>query len=243
MVPFMYLVYRSAPVTVSAQTVVAHATSLGVAFVTSTFGTWHYSRAKAVAWRAATAYAVPGILSAFLVARLLTKVHEAHWIRAAFGVFLLVSAADMARRAMIPHPVHHEHPPHSSAWLGLAGFFGGGVSSLLGIGGGLIAVPVLLYVGRMPVQAVAPTALAGVCLTTLAGSIGYMTGGAGPPVSPWMVGFVDARMAVPLAIGAVTSVPLGVRLNRTLSPQKLFWFFATTFCVMGVLLIKEGLGG
>jgi uncharacterized membrane protein YfcA len=144
---------------------------------------------------------------------------------------------------MIPHPVHHEHPPHSSAWLGLAGFFGGGVSSLLGIGGGLIAVPVLLYVGRMPVQAVAPTALAGVCLTTLAGSIGYMTGGAGPPVSPWMVGFVDARMAVPLAIGAVTSVPLGVRLNRTLSPQKLFWFFATTFCVMGVLLIKEGLGG
>ena len=144
---------------------------------------------------------------------------------------------------MIPHPVHHEHPPHSSAWLGLAGFFGGGVSSLLGIGGGLIAVPVLLYVGRMPVQAVAPTALAGVCLTTLAGSIGYMTGGAGPPVSPWMVGFVDARMAVPLAIGAVTSVPLGVRLNRTLSPQKLFWFFAATFSVMGVLLIKEGLGG
>ncbi len=114
---------------------------------------------------------------------------------------------------MIPHPVHHEQPPHSSAWLGLAGFFGGGMSSLLGIGGGLIAVPVLLYVGRMPVQAVAPTALAGVCLTTLAGSIGYMTGGAGPPVSPWMVGFVDARMALPLAIGAVTGVPLGVRLQ------------------------------
>ncbi|HTG83189.1 MAG TPA: sulfite exporter TauE/SafE family protein, partial [Gemmatimonadales bacterium] len=106
MVPFMYVVYRSAPVTVSAQTVVAHATSLGVAFVTSTFGTWHYSRVKAVAWRAATAYAVPGILSAFLVARLLTRVHEVHWVRAAFGVFLLVSAADMARRAMIPHPVH-----------------------------------------------------------------------------------------------------------------------------------------
>jgi uncharacterized membrane protein YfcA len=77
MVPFMYLVYRSTPVTVSAQTVVAHATSLGVAFVTSTFATWRYSRVKAVAWQAAAAYAVPG---SFRVPgrSVLTKVHEAH---------------------------------------------------------------------------------------------------------------------------------------------------------------------
>ncbi len=176
---------------------------------------------------------------------MLTKVHEAHWIRAAFGAFLLVSAMDMARRAMIPHPVHHEHPPHSPAWLGLAGFFGGGTAPVCsGIGGGLIAVPVLLYVGRLPVQAVAPTALAGVCLTTLAGSIGYMTGGAGTAgltLDGGIPGCPDGAAAGAWCRRAASPWECG-SIARS-SPSKLFWFFAAVFSVMGILLIKEGLGG
>lgn len=243
MVPFLYLVYRSAPVNISAQTVVAHATSLGVAFVTSTIGTWRFARIKAIAWKAAGAYAVPGIVSAFVTARILAHMNGSHWVRVAFGAFLLISALDMARRSRRSRPESHAHPSHSPGWLALAGFFGGAMASLLGIGGGLVAVPVLLYVGRLPVQAVAPTALAGVCLTTLSGGIGYATAGQGPPVSSLMVGFIDLRMALPLALGAVCSVPFGVRLQRRSSPATLYWLFAAVFGVMGILLIKEGFGG
>jgi uncharacterized membrane protein YfcA len=241
MVPFLYLVYARTGVTLSAQTVVAHATSLGVAFVASTVGTWRYARADAIHWRLAATYSVPGILSAFLTARLLTRVDQAHWVRAAFGGFLLLAAMDMARRAQLGAEPADGAPrtTHSWVWLVLVGFLGGGLSALLGIGGGLIAVPVLLYVGRLPVQAVAPTALAGVCLTTLSGGLGYVTAGAGPAVSNAMAGFMDLRMAIPLALGALVTVPLGVRVQRRSTGPTLYRFFAAIFALIGLWLIIE----
>jgi uncharacterized membrane protein YfcA len=244
MVPFLYLVYAPTGVTLSAQTVVAHATSLGVAFVTSTIGTWQYARARAIAWRPAAFYAVPGILSAFLTARLLTRVEGAQWIRAAFAIFLLISGADMARRAQAHRTgsAAEDRAPHSWLWLMAIGAVGGVMSALLGIGGGLIAVPALRYVGRLPIQAVAPTALAGVCLTTLSGGLGYLTAGNGPAVSPWMVGFIDLRMALALAMGAACTVPLGVRINRRAQAPTLHRIFAATFGVIGLWILWPFIG-
>ncbi len=242
MVPFLYLVYARSGVTPSAQTVVAHATSLGVAFVASTIGTWRYAKAKAVYWREAATFAVPGIVSAFITARVLTKVDQAFWIRAAFGTFLLITALDMGRRAKLAARSTEEagdRPQHSPVWLVVVGFIGGAMSALLGIGGGLIAVPVLLYVGKLPVKACAPTALAGVCLTTLSGGMGYLTAGAGPAVSDMMVGFVDFRMAIPLALGALVTVPLGVKVQRKSSGPTLYRIFAAVFTLIGLSLIIE----
>jgi uncharacterized membrane protein YfcA len=241
MVPFLYLIYRDTGVSLSAQTVVAHATSLGVAFVTSAVGTWRYARADAIAWRHAAAYALPGIASAFVTARILTQVESVHWIRAAFGSFLLLSAWDMTRRARRAAGGEPAREPgaHGWGWLVAIGFVGGGLSALLGIGGGLIAVPVLLYVGRLPIKSVAPTALAGVCLTTLSGGLGYLTAAAGPAVSHWMIGFVDLRMALVLSAGAVLTVPLGVRVNRRSSPPTLYWTFAALFAAIGLSLIRS----
>lgn len=242
MVPFLYLVYARTDASLSAQTVVAHATSLGVAFVTSAVGSWRYARAGAVAWQAAVAYSVPGILSAFVTARILASAEEASWIRAGFGAFLLVSGWDMARRARNPAGETPGEPhPHSWIWLVLFGFVGGALSALLGIGGGLIAVPVLLYVGKFPVRAVAPTALAAVCLTTLAGGVGYATAGPGPAFSSLMAGFLDLRMAIPLVLGAVLTVPIGVRVNRQSSPPTLYWSFAILLVAIGLSLVWQWL--
>jgi uncharacterized protein len=240
-VPFLYLVYARTGVTLSAQTVVAHATSLGVAFVASTVGTWRYTRAGAVYWRHAAYFAIPGILSAFFTARFLTRVDQAHWVRAAFGAFLLFTALDMIRRARKAGDSAglEPHPERSWIWLVVAGFFGGGLSALLGIGGGLIAVPVLLYVGKLPVKACAPTALAAVCLTTLSGGLGYITAANGPAVSRMMAGFVDLRMALPLALGAVVTIPFGVKIQRRSSGPALFWLFAAVFTLLGLSLVLE----
>jgi len=240
MVPFLYLVYAPSGLSLAAQTVVAHATSLGVAFVTSTVGTWRYARGGSISWRAAATYSIPGILSAFLVARVLTRMDQAAWVRAAFGSFLLLSAFDMARRARRAGAA--DTPPGVPSrgdWACLMGIgiLGGGLSALLGIGGGLIAVPALLYFAKLPIRMVAPTALAGVCLTTLSGGLSYLTAGPGPAVSASMVGFVDLRMALPLSLGAVATVPLGVLVNRRSSAPTLYWLFSAVFATIGLSII------
>lgn len=247
MVPFLYLVYAPTGLTLTAQTVVAHATSLGVAFVTSSVGTWRYARTRAVAWGPAVIYAAPGILTAFVTARILTRIESAHWVRAGFAAFLLLSAWDMTRRARRGSGAGTEAAPvgtHAWSWLGAIGALGGVMSAVLGIGGGLIAVPALLYVGRLPVRAVAPTALAGVTLTTLAGGLGYLTAGPGPAASAQMAGFLDLRMLVPLSLGAVLTVPIGVRVNRTSRPQTLYWIFSAVFALIGAWIgiqwLREG---
>jgi uncharacterized membrane protein YfcA len=232
------LVYASTGLPLNAQTVVAHATSLGVAFVSASLGTWRYARARAVLWGPTLCLAVPGIGSAFFTARILTRVHSVQWVRALFAVFLLVTAIDLVRRARGPADATPLPPGrHSVYWLIVIGLATGAISALLGIGGGLIAVPALLYVGRLPVRSVAPTALAGVCLTTSAGTIGYLTSGAGPSVSPWMVGFIDLHMAIPLAAGAMCTIPLGVHVNRRSQARTLYRLFALVFGAIGLMIL------
>jgi uncharacterized membrane protein YfcA len=239
MVPVLYLIYAPSGASPSAQTLVAHATSLGVAFVAASIGTWRYARAHAISWKHAATYGIPGLVSAFITARILTGAEDVHWARAVFAVFLLITAVDMWRRSRAGEPAPDDRPPHSLVWLALIGIVGGAMAALLGIGGGLIAVPVLLYVGRLPIKSIAPTTLAGVCLTTLSGGISYLTAGHAPAISPYMVGYMDLQMAIPLALGATLTVPLGVRVNRSSTPARLFTIFALVFALLGLWLLVD----
>lgn len=243
-VPFLYVAYAASNLTLSAQTVVAHATSLGAVFVTSSVGASRYAAQRAIAWRHGLVYAIPGIVSAFFVARRMTHTESALWLRGAFGAFLLIIALDMAYRAgaawRAPLAPRRNR---ALALLALVGALAGVLSALLGIGGGIIAVPALLYVGRLDVRAVAPTALIGVCLTTFAGAMGYLLSGPAPAISSWMVGYIDLRMAVPLSLGAIATVPFGVRLNRRSSQSALYQVFAGIFAVIGCLTLLGFLRG
>ncbi len=245
MVPFLYFIYSQSTAPPAAQTVVAHATSLGVAFVTATVGSYRYARSGAIRWKPALIYGIPGTVSAFAAARLVATAGEGSWIRGAFGCFLVVSSADMVRRALSesrPDRTAGE-PSGSSLLLGLLGIGSGILAGFLGVGGGLLAVPAFLYVGRLNVRDVAPTALAAVCLATLSGVTGYMTASGAPRLSPAMVGFVDLRMAAVLTLGASCTVPFGVRLNRMAKPKTLFWVFALLLGTLGARLIWQGFHG
>lgn len=249
-VPMLYLVYSHTSVGLSGQTVAAHATSLCAGMVAALLGIRRYHHAAAIAWPFALWYGVPGAVSAFLTARIVTRLSEAGWVRTAFGIFLLIAALDMIRKAVS----HRDLPaaeeaaraavpgPGRRAALALIGVGGGAVSALLGIGGGLLAVPAFFYIARLPVRTVAPTSLVAVGLATMAGTAGYVSAGPGPEVSGLMAGFVDLRMAIPLALGAALTVPLGVRLNRGFHPTTLYWIFAALLGVLGARLAWQGLG-
>jgi uncharacterized membrane protein YfcA len=242
MVPFLYLVYSGAAATLTAQTVVAHATSLGVACVASLIGIRKYARSDAIAWRIAWIYGIPGAVSSFVTARIVSQADEAEWVRGAFGVFLLLSSLDMARRAATHRDFSEPKEAHSFSpgILVVIGLLGGAMTSMLGIGGGLIAVPALIYVARLPIRTVAPTSLVSVGLATLSGLLSYATAPNPPAISGFMAGWVDLRMAIPLAAGAVCTVPLGVHLNRASKPATLYWVFSLILFTLGIRLVWQG---
>jgi uncharacterized membrane protein YfcA len=242
MVPFLYLIYSRSAQSISAQTVVAHATSLGVACVASAVGIRKYAHSNAIAWRIALGYGLPGAVASFITARIVSHATDTEWVRGAFGLFLILSAADMARRAATHREFTEprEANQYSPLILVAIGTGGGILTSVLGIGGGLIAVPALLYIARLPIRMVAPTSLVAVGLATLSGMVSYLTAPDPPPISPFMVGWVDFQMAIPLALGAVCTVPLGVWLNRASKPATLYWLFSLLLAVVGGWLVWAG---
>lgn len=96
-------------------------------------------------------------------------------------------------------------------YLVLIGLVAGFLSALLGVGGGIVIVPLLLIVGRWELRSATATSLAAIGITAAAGVVIYVVHGEVRPVYAALVG-------VPAAFGALGGTTLQQRLQvRTLS--------------------------
>jgi uncharacterized protein len=229
--------------------VVAHATSLLVIVPTAMYGTRTYSRAGLVVWQAALPIALFSMLGAALGARIAVLL-PAVVLTTGFGAFLIFSAARLTRSGRPGAAAPGDAPPDDHAAgsraslpvLGATGLAVGAFSALLGVGGGLVAIPLLLQVVRMGVKRVAATSLAIVLFAAPAGTLTYMMGDAPPAGMPWgSVGYVHVLAALPIAVGALLSVGLGTRANRALPVKWLRLGFASLFAVLGAYLMATSL--
>lgn len=86
------------------------------------------------------------------------------------------------------------------------GFIGGLMVSIMGIGGGFLLVPAMIYILGMPTLLVAGTSLFQICLTTMIATMMHA-------IASHTVDLVLASM---LIVGGVIGVQLGVRVARRL---------------------------
>lgn len=239
MVPFLYLLYARLAVPPSEATVLAHATSLAVIVPTALSGLRAYRGVGLVRWRQAAALAAAAAATAVVSARVAVHV-PSQALRAGFGIFLLIVAADLLRPKGPPAgaPLEGRSALVYAALLGLPV---GALSAFLGVGGGIIATIGMYYVLNLPFEAVPPTSLAVIVVTAAAGSASYLFTPAAPLPFGWVVGHVDFGHALPLAVGAVLAAPLGVRLNRRLPVVTLRRIFSVLLFLIGTDLVWENL--
>ena len=113
----------------------------------------------------------------------------------------------------------------SSLFIGLtAGAFGG----ILGIGGGLIMIPLMVEVLKLTQHKAHGTSLLALVFTGIGGATIYASNGS-----------VDMTAALLLAVTAVVTAPFGARYTHALSERKLKQYFGAflIFC-SGLLLLK-----
>ncbi|MFZ4069278.1 MAG: sulfite exporter TauE/SafE family protein [Caulobacterales bacterium] len=109
------------------------------------------------------------------------------------------------------------------------GFAVGVLSALMGIGGGFLLVPAMIYLLRMPTQVVVGTSLMQVlivtCITTLQLSVQTRT--------------VDLVLAVLLIVGGVIGAQFGVRMGLKLSAERLRAILAVVIVATAAKLLWD----
>lgn len=139
---------------------------------------------------------------------------------------LLSRAHDAARDVPAPRGM-----PMAAAGVGI-----GAVSAVVGIGGGSMTVPLLVWRGVAPVRAVGTSSACGVAIG-IASALGYAFN-APPgalPAHAW--GYVYWPAAAGVAAASVLAAPLGTRLAHRIGGQRLKQVFAVFLLAVGASLL------
>jgi uncharacterized membrane protein YfcA len=114
------------------------------------------------------------------------------------------------------------------AWGGLVG---GTLSGLLGLAGGVVTMPVMLNVMRMPVKAAAATSVFMGGMTVSASAYIY-----------YVHGLIELAIVIPAVIGIQIGSRTGARLSRRLRGVVLERVLAVVLTGLGVVLVLQLLG-
>ncbi|NCQ27693.1 MAG: sulfite exporter TauE/SafE family protein, partial [Armatimonadetes bacterium] len=131
----------------------------------------------------------------------------------------------------------HDDDPQGAA-LSVAGVGIGAVSAVVGIGGGSMTVPLLIWRGVDAVRAVGTSSACGVAIA-LASAVGYGLQAPALALPAGSVGYVFVPAALMIALASVSMAPLGVRLAHWLSGVALKRVFAVFLLLVGSSLIGK----
>jgi uncharacterized protein len=173
-------------------------------------------------------------------------------LAAAFGFLLLYSSFYMLRRpeniclgptgpcgpldlsCSYDDKAKHERVEYGVKNLGkgmLASAAAGGTSGLLGVGGGIIKVPVMnLWMG-VPMRAACATSNFMIGVTALAGAIVY-----------YQFGQIDPLLAGVVAVGAFIGAAIGTRTSHRFEGDQLKRVFGVVMILVAVLMFLKAFG-
>ena len=240
-VPFLYFLYGNPQWSAfwfpeGLHVTVAHATSLLVIFPTAIRGTLSYSKAGLIAWEVVLPVAIAAVVGGVIGARI--AIHApAELLKTLFGGFLIASAMQMVfRRTREPGGPLRTHIVATTG----TGLAVGILSGMMGVGGGILALPLLMYVLHVDMRRAAATSLAIVGAAALSSVTTYVLSGLDSTVTPpGSLGYVHVYAAAPILIGSVLAVPLGTRANQKLNVNALKYIFAVFFFLMGLKFVIE----
>ena len=159
-----------------------------------------------------------------------------------FSIVLVVVALRMIRGGS-DHPDGSEEPIAPVAKLLGMGSAAGSLSSAVGVGGGVILVPMYERLIRLPIHLAMGTSSATIILITLIGVLSYaIQGEGGVGATDAVVGYVDFGAAAMLAVPAAFTAGYGVRLSHGINRTLLRRVFAVIVLIVAVRLIVGVLG-
>jgi hypothetical protein len=238
-VPILKLIY-------GLETIEATGISLAIIIFTSIFSTVSYSRQKRIDYEVGLMLSIATIPGA-IIGALTANIIKAQ-LGLVFGIFLIFVALRMLitynfgkLESKNTEKLRHRKIIDSAGTVfeyysdlkkgGPLGFFGGFFSGLLGIGGGVVMVPIMHFLMDFPMHLAVATSMFIMIFTSLAGTSTYLMLG--------IVRFEHLEYIILLCIGIVFGTQLGAYASKRTSGKNLRRIFGIIVILVSILMIQN----
>ena len=217
----------------------AFGTSLFVVFVTSLVGAYKHNKLKNVDWKSAVVMGIMGMIGSYISGTIVVNYLSGKLLKIIFGIILIAISINMISYPKIKEIDDFVRP--NLIHLIISGFLIGIFTGMVGLGGGVIAIPVMVLFLKFPIKKAIGTSLGMIILTSFGGLIPYLS--ANPNInlaqSLHCVGYVSLLVGLCIAIPSATFSSYGVKLSTKLNARVLRRIFGVILFLVGLDLILE----
>jgi len=234
MTPVQYGIFTSMGVPPDMAIKLAFGTSLLVILPTAVSGAWRHHKKGAVWWKAAIVMGSCGLIGAFGGATLATHL-PGLVLKIAFGAVIMAASI----RMLTVKPPKVEAEPKDNPWLWVAWAIPVGIiTGILGIGGGVLVIPVMVLALKFKMHNAVATSLAMMIFTSIGGVIGYIINGLGVPDLPaYSIGYVNLLSWSLLAATSIGMVQVGAIIAHRMPAKQLRYIFIAVMFYMGLNML------
>ena len=209
-------------------------TSLAAIIFTGASAAWAHHQRGNVDFPFGVKIAVGGIFGSIFGAHLASDL-SATVLKPAFGVLLIASAIQMF---LDKQPAGGGVERKTWPIAALTGVLAGVAAGFFGVGGGVVAIPLMMWIGRLAPKRAVATSTVMVVGMGLFGSLTYVyTGYAATRAVPWTIGYVHVLALIFIVASSIFTARQGTALAARIDPRGLKRLFALMLVAVGVKFV------
>lgn len=207
-------------------------TSLAAMVFNSLSATWAHHRRHVIKWEIFKKMA-PGLILGSLVGASLTVWLPERILEIFFGVFLCLLSFIYFRDKL---PIFDISENIKGTLLRMTSIVIGILSSILGIGGGILAVPLLMSI-KLPDKNAIGTSSSVTLLVSTIGTLSYIFFGWNEQLGVENIGYVNLPTFLIVGLATLFAAPIGVKLTHQIPLHKIRKIFASVLVLTGLTFI------
>ncbi len=192
-------------------------TALATIVFTSAPSLWAQNRRLNVVWPAVFSL-FPGIMLGSLMGAAVASQLASDTLSIIFALFALIMVFYIWFGSLYVKPTWDYN--QSRSWLSLVGFILAKISSIVGVGGGTLLSPWLIWLGLEPKRASGTSAACGSFIAVFGGFSYIVTGANQQGLPDYALGYIYLPAFLGIIMMSVIAVPLGIKLSTYISAKE-----------------------
>lgn len=198
----------------------AKATSLFVITIVSFVGAYRHRKYGNLNFKVGITFGIFGIIGSIIGTYVSYRI-DLDILEVLFGIALIL----VAIRLFFKEVEEKKEKDGNNFIIPLVGIFTGFVAGLFGVGGGIVMVPAMVFLG-LPILTAIGTSLLAIIFISISATV--------VNVYYEMLAFA---IAIPIAIGSLIEVEYGVKIANKIKSEKLKRVFAIALILIGIYII------